>query len=374
MHDSSKDDTLKDASSNGHRIPNRGKKALATYLAGESAGRGFDTLFYVVNVVRAVLFQFSKQRIIQRTAGVAYFMLIGFVPMVMMLIVATDLLGFTYVVGEFVVDAVIENYFPVERNQAIDAVSQLVNSLRSGYAGGIGLIAVAYAALNAFDGFYSLVNDLWQQPRRGRFLHKSMAALATMFLVPIALFASTFLTARVGGIHFVGAFASRAIAFALVASIILIVIKVMVRAHVTWRNAFVSSLIAALGFEIAKAGFAFYVREMMQGSWFSIYGAIFLIPVFMLWNLISATIIAAMASMSWVLQHPHIAFEQAGIRSALIHTTLSAQDKDQAQNKAPQSPVPQNEGPQSNGPQSNGSQSNGPQNEASVKETPKDDA
>src|SRR5699024_721623 len=152
-----------------------------------------------------------------------YFMLIGFIPMVMMLILATDVLGFTYVVCELVVDAAIQNYFPVERNHAIDAVSQLLNYLRTGYAGGIGVVALAYAALNAFDGFYSLVNDLWHQPLRGRFWHKSKAALATMFLVPIALFASTWLTARVGGLYVVGPIASRVIAFLLVASIVLII-------------------------------------------------------------------------------------------------------------------------------------------------------
>lgn len=299
------------------------RKPLALYRAGKSAGPVLDTLFYVVNVVRAVLFQFEQKRIVQRTAGVAYFLLIGFVPMVMMLVIVTDLVGLTDAVGEFVIDAVIENYVPVERNQAIDAVTRWIESLKTGFAGGIGLVAVAYAAMNAFNGIYTLINDLWQEPLRGRFWHKTMAAFATAFLVPIALFTSTWLTARFGGLYVIGPIASRVFAFLLILSIILIFMKVTTRTHVTWRNALISSFLGALGFELAKAAFAFYVHEMMEGSWFSIYGAVFLIPVFMLWNLITTTIIASTASMSWVLQHPDVAFEQAGIQSAKVHTTLS---------------------------------------------------
>lgn len=305
------------------RLPPKVQRALSLYQEGESGGRVVDGLFYFVNIIRAVLYQFESKRIVQRTAGVAYFLLVGFVPMVMMLIVATDIFGFTHVVGEFVVDSVIEIYLPVERNQAIDKVTGWINNLQTGFAGGVGLVAVAYAALNSFNGIYLLVNDLWQQPIKGSFWHKLLAAVATMFLVPVALFASTWLTARFGGLQIIGPLASRIFAFLLIFVIMLIFMKITVRAHVTWRNALISSLIGALAFEVTKAGFAFYVREMMEGSWFSIYGAIFLIPVFMLWNLITATVIAAVASASWVLQYPEEAFSAAGIRSAKVYTPLS---------------------------------------------------
>lgn len=323
MNDPSKENNAKPSS---EHLPPKMRRAVTLYQEGESVGRGVDALFYLINVVRAVLYQFNDKRIVQRTAGVAYFLLVGFVPMVMMLIVATDIFGFTHVVGEFVVDAVIELYLPVERNQAIDTVTGWIHNLQTGFAGGIGLIAVAYAALNAFNGLYLLINDLWQQPLKGSFWHKLMAALATMFLVPIALFASTWLTAQFGGLRIIGPVTSRLSAFALIFVIILIFMKITTRAHVTWRNALISSLLGALAFEITKFGFAFYVQEMMQGSWFSIYGAIFLIPVFMLWNLITATVIAAVASTSWVLQHPEQAFADAGIRSAKVHTALSAKN------------------------------------------------
>lgn len=307
-------------------VPPKIRRALRLYHAGESGGRAIDVFFYIVNIVRAVLYQFESKRIVQRTAGVAYFLLIGFVPMVMMLIVATEIFGFTHVVGEFVVDSVVELYLPVERNQAIDKVTGWINSLQTGFAGGVGLVAIAYSALNSFNGLYLLVNDLWQQPIKGSFWHKLLSALAAMFLIPIALFASTWLTARFGGFRIIGPFASRIFAFLLIFVVMLILMKITIRAHVTWKNALITSVVGALAFEVTKAAFAFYVQEMMEGSWFSIYGAIFLIPVFMLWNLITATVIAIVASASWVMQYPEEAFEQAGLRSAKVYTPLSSRN------------------------------------------------
>jgi|GEM_PF-6141730 len=326
MNDSPNDNATA-SSSNGSKsppLPPKVKKAFDLYQEGRSGGRLMDVLFYLINIVRAVLYQFESKRIVQRTAGVAYFLLIGFVPMVMMLIVATDIFGFTHVVGEFVVDSVIDLYLPVERNQAIDKVTGWINNLQTGFAGGVGLVAIAYSALNSFNGLYLLVNDLWQQPIKGSFWHKLLSALAAMFLIPVALFVSTWLTTQFGGFRFIGPLASRIFSFALIFVVMLILMKITIRAHVTWKNALITSVVGALIFEVAKAGFAFYVREMMEGSWFSIYGAIFLIPVFMLWNLITATVISVVASASWVLQYPEEAFEVAGLRSPKVYTPLAS--------------------------------------------------
>src|SRR5690625_6958592 len=102
-----------------------------------------------------------------------------------------------------------------------------------------------------------------------------------MFLSLVELFVSTVLTTQFGWFRFIGPLASRIFSFALIFVVMLILMKITIRANVTWKNALITSVVGALIFEVAKAGFAFYVREMMDGSWFSIYGDICLFTLFM---------------------------------------------------------------------------------------------
>ena len=297
------------------RLPSGLRLRLEAYRSGQRITRPWSTIFYILDVIRAVLFQFERWRVGQRAAGVAFFILIGFVPSVMMLVVATEMLGLTDAIGEFVIDAIITNYIPIERSKALETLSLWVANARTTIAGGIGFLAMSFAALNAFSGLYALINDLWQVPVRGRLAHKMGAAFTSLLFVPAALFLSTWLTTRFGGMRIIGPYASRIIAYLLIFVIALIGLKVIARAKVRWQSALIAAAFGAFAFEVAKTVFAIYVREMLQGSWFAIYGAIFLFPVFLLWNLVAANIAAATASLGWVIQNPGEAFYDAGIAS-----------------------------------------------------------
>lgn len=305
----------RDASVLSKILPTSVQRQLQAYRDGEEIAEPLASIVFVLDVIRALLFQFERWRVSQRAAGVAFYLLIGFVPMIMMLVVATELIGLTDVVGEFIVDAIITNYIPIERSKALETIGSWVNNARTTIAGGIGLIGLGFAALNAFNGLYSLMNDLWQVPIRGRFAHRLRTAFSALFFIPATLFASTWLTTRFGGLHIIGPFASRFIAWLLVFVMAMFGLKVIIRLKVHWRSAAIAAAVGALAFEGAKTVFAFYVGEMLQGTWFAIYGAIFLFPVFLLWNLFTANIVAATASLGWIIQNPDEAFYDAGIPS-----------------------------------------------------------
>lgn len=294
-------------------LPQSTRNEIAEYRSGKKIAYPLAPALYVIDVIRAVLFQFQKWRVGQRASGVAFFIIIGFVPTVMMLVVATELVGLTDVIGEFVIDAIITNYIPLERAKALETINEWVSNARTTVAGGLGLLFMGMAAMNVFGGVYSLVNDLWQVPVRGRLAHKIGAAFLALLLVPSALGASTWLTAQVGGIQYVGALASRLISFALIFAIAYVGLRITARVKVERKSAAIAAAFGAFAFEIAKTIFAFYIHELVEGSWFVIYGAIFLFPVFMLWNFVAAMIVAGTASLGWVIQNPSEAFYDAGI-------------------------------------------------------------
>jgi membrane protein len=60
-----------------------------------------------------------------------------------------------------------------------------------------------------------------------------------------------------------------------------LVYKIVPYARVRWQHAFAGGVLAAVAFEIAKGGFAWYVTTF--STYRQIYGALAVLPLFMLW-------------------------------------------------------------------------------------------
>jgi len=84
-----------------------------------------------------------------------------------------------------------------------------------------------------------------------------------------------------GGVHFLLA----SIEFALVASGLAGLYRYVPNVHVSWTHAWAGGLFAALGFEAAKRGLAWYVGLVPTYS--VIYGAFATLPIFLLWIYLS---------------------------------------------------------------------------------------
>lgn len=81
--------------------------------------------------------------------------------------------------------------------------------------------------------------------------------------------------------------------------------------HVRLRDAAIGSLLAALLFEAAKRGFAFYLGTLT--SYEQVYGALAVIPVFMLWIYLSWLVVLLGASVCAAIS----AFEYRGLHESL---------------------------------------------------------
>jgi membrane protein len=73
-------------------------------------------------------------------------------------------------------------------------------------------------------------------------------------------------------------------------------------ARVPWRNAFAGALVAAIAFEAAKHGFAFYLTQVP--TWRVVYGALAAVPVFLVWIYVCWLIVLTGAAITATLTLP----------------------------------------------------------------------
>lgn len=79
--------------------------------------------------------------------------------------------------------------------------------------------------------------------------------------------------------------------------------KLLPSAHVSWKAAFIGGLFTAVAFEVAKWGFNQYVNLVILDAYNKIYGALGLIPIFLIWIYITWTIILIGAELAYSFQH-----------------------------------------------------------------------
>lgn len=84
--------------------------------------------------------------------------------------------------------------------------------------------------------------------------------------------------------------------------------------HVPWRNALVGGVLAAIAFEAAKQGFAFYLTQVP--TYQRVYGALAALPVFLIWIYLCWLIVLAGASITATLTEPPPPMPPRGAESA----------------------------------------------------------
>jgi len=254
-------------------------------------------------------------------AALSYTTLLSLVPL---LAVVFSILAFFPLFASLIDDIqryIFSNFVPASNEQLQLHFQQFIETAVS--SGGIGLMFLILTSLMLMSTINIALNDIWHvKPKRNLF--SALLIYGGVLLLSSVLFAaSILLTSYVVSLPLI---AEGGEALTGVKNILLVIAPIAVtvvalllfyvvvpNCKVSWRVGMVSALLAALLFELAKKGFAWYVLAFP--SYTIIYGALAVIPVFLVWIYVSWLVLLLGAEFSRCLT----TFEQDH-RDGISHT------------------------------------------------------
>ncbi|MFW6133521.1 MAG: YihY/virulence factor BrkB family protein [Planctomycetota bacterium] len=166
-------------------------------------------------------------------------------------------------------------------------VGRIEQQLTLGVIGPVGVLWLVYSAVALLTGVERSLNRVFDVPRSRRFLHRAMLYWAAVTLVPITFLAARWATGRAAdaaaGVPAVGwllAALARAPTTAVGVFLLAGVYCAIPNTRVRFRFAVSGALVTVVCWFVAQWGFRLFV---IHGATRSIYGALALIPLFLIW-------------------------------------------------------------------------------------------
>lgn len=267
-----------------------------------------DRLKQLLSFISYVADTFYEDRCLRSSAALTYTTLLSLVPLSTVIFSVFAAFPMFDSFADQIQSFVFENFVPTSG----EAIQQYLEEFASKTAqltaiGTVFLILSALLMMNTIEG---AVNDIWHITNGRKLVPKFMvywamltlgpilvgASLAvTSYLTSLPLFSETVLivdikTKLLGLLPFFATTLACTLLYAIVPN-----------TYVPVRHAFTGAIVAAILFEFAKKGFALYVSAFP--TYQLIYGALAIIPVFLVWLYLSWMVVMLGAQISYCLQH-----------------------------------------------------------------------
>ncbi len=254
--------------------------------------RYFSWVQHIPPFLKLVMHHFTADGGVQHVAALTYTTLLSLVPLMTVALALFSVFPASDRMSEQIENFLFQNFVPA----ASEVVQQYLRdfSQKAGKLTGVGfgmLIVVALLLMNNIDKAF---NTIWHVRKRRSALAQFTVYWAILSLGPILIAISVAGTSYLVSIPLL----DQAEAVAQVRSRLLSLMPVILSTlafsllyalvpnrTVPWRHALAGGLLAAALFEVSKRGFALYVTTFP--TYEAIYGAVAVVPIFLIWIYLS---------------------------------------------------------------------------------------
>jgi membrane protein len=236
-------------------------------------------------------------------AAVSYYVLFSLFPLLIFAVAVLGLLVRDPAIQDRVVTAIVDQFPPeVNLRSQVEAVVSRVAASSVTALGLVGLLTAVWTASGAFGALRRALNRAFDVPGAQSFVRGKLVDLLGVFGVVGLVLASIAATALLGVVRMLAVeyaagsvpdaawrLASFLVPFGLSFLTLLVVYRLIPNRRVRLSVLWVGALLAAVGLELAKAGFGFYVTTVSRSQ--EVYGALggailFLLFVFVVANIV----------------------------------------------------------------------------------------
>lgn len=258
----------------------------------------------------ALVTRFREERVTQTAGSLTYTTLLALVPLfTVALAISTAFPVFDEWIA-LLQQFVIENVLP--DTPAIETVMEQINTftLNAGRLTAIGIAGFVVTSVMLMLTIDNALNRIFRVHRRRSLLQNVFVYWAVLTLGPLFVGASlsaTYVALRqsLESLHLFGLTdaAFGLVPFALTCAALMLLYWIVPARRVEWRHALVGGVIAGIGFELAKRGFALYLSQVP--TYTLIYGAFATVPIFLIWLYLSWLVVLTGAIVTAMLPAYH---------------------------------------------------------------------
>ena len=235
-----------------------------------------------------LFFYFMRDGGVQNASSLAYTTLLSLVPLITVMLALFSVFPVSGQVAEEINAFVFDNFVPAAGEVVQQYLQQF--SQKAGQLSGVSFIALLIVALMLISTIDQAFNRIWHLQRKRSLLASFIVYWSILSLGPILIVASVAATsyivsmplvsdaAKTSGVLRITPVLVSALAFTLLYSVV-------PNQKVSFYHALAGGLLAALLFEGAKRGFAFYLTQFP--TYEAIYGALAAVPIFLVWIYLS---------------------------------------------------------------------------------------
>ena len=254
--------------------------------------------------------EFSKQNSSLMAAAVAYSLLFSIFPFALALLAITGYLMASTEVENQVI-AAMGTLIPVARNLIINTLEGVIKAREA--TGIIAILMLIWSALAFFDALRNSLNRAWDMPNsqtyvKGKLINVSMLALAVCGLIVF-----TWLTTTLHYMHesrmqiWIFKFSTTSLfsrlVFMLLSAVlaygvILLLYRFVPSNRPKWKHIWLGALLAAIGFEIVRFSFVWYVKNF--ATYNLVYGPISSIIALLMFMYLTTWVLLFFARFSYV--------------------------------------------------------------------------
>ncbi len=264
------------------------------------------TFVWLYYFCRYVVRQFVARRGLQTAASLAYTTLLSIVPLVGVIFSFFGSMPVFKDISEIVQEFVFSNFVPAFGETIEEYLIGF--SVKASKLTTTGIILLALIALLMMSTIESSLNHIWNVLRRRNPLARFLVYWAILTLGPVLIGASMYSTSYLLALPVISSFDESL----MLTSKLLVLLPVITttvaftlmyilipNCLVNWRHALIGGVTAALFFELAKFSFGVYVKAVP--TYQMIYGAIAVIPMFLIWVYLSWAIVLIGAQIAYSL-------------------------------------------------------------------------
>ncbi len=204
------------------------------------------------------------------------------------------------------IESFLQQAFPAVAAEVADYLAEFSTSAAT--LGSVSAVIFLVVGILLFMEMESAFNVVWGAPKDRKFFKKLLNFYFVVTIGPLFLSLSVGLSARAQlvlsrmGLES-GFFLNTFVPYLLVFGLFTLMHWLLPHTKVRWPAAIVGGLFTAYAFKAAQWGFNLYVNEVIFESYRTIYGALGLIPISLLWIYVSWILVMIGAELAYCVQH-----------------------------------------------------------------------